>query len=76
MSFFNYTFNNWKNTPDGVFDRYTRLVQQLGKSLHLIRDEIVRWRKILEEPYNVNSVRQLSLSVTLVLPVVPVAPFV
>jgi hypothetical protein len=27
------------------------MVQQVGKSLHLIRDEIVRWRDILEVPY-------------------------
>jgi hypothetical protein len=27
------------------------LVQRVGKSLHLIRDEIARWRKILEDPY-------------------------
>jgi len=27
------------------------LVQQVGKSLHLIRDEVARWREILEIPY-------------------------
>jgi hypothetical protein len=27
------------------------LVQQVGKSLHLIKDEMIRWRKILEEAY-------------------------
>ena len=27
------------------------MVQQVGKSLHLIWDEVVRWRKILDEPY-------------------------
>jgi hypothetical protein len=26
-------------------------VHQLGKSLHLIRDEIAHWRDILEVPY-------------------------
>jgi hypothetical protein len=26
-------------------------VQQVGKSLHLIRDEIARWREILDVPY-------------------------
>ena len=29
----------------------TDMVQQVGKNLHFIRDEIVRWRKILEVPY-------------------------
>jgi hypothetical protein len=28
-----------------------RVVQQVGKSLHLIMDEIARWRKILDKPY-------------------------
>jgi len=27
------------------------MMLQVGKSLHLIREELVRWRKILEEPY-------------------------
>jgi len=27
------------------------VVQQVGKSLHLISDAIVRWRKILDEPH-------------------------
>jgi hypothetical protein len=30
---------------------YSNLVQSVGKSLHLIRDEIRRWRIILEVPY-------------------------
>lgn len=28
-----------------------KLVQQLGKSLHEISDEITTWRKVLEVPY-------------------------
>jgi hypothetical protein len=28
-----------------------KLVQYLGNSLHEIRDEITRWREILEVPY-------------------------
>ena len=40
-----------KNTHEGVFDRLLKLVQQLGKSLHEISDEITAWRKILEVPY-------------------------
>jgi len=27
------------------------MVQQVGKSFHLIRDEMVRWRKVLDSPY-------------------------
>ncbi len=27
------------------------MVQQVGKSLHLIRNEIARWMKIIEENY-------------------------
>ena len=30
---------------------WIKLVQQVGKSLHPIADEIARWRKILEMPY-------------------------
>jgi len=26
-------------------------MMQVGKSLHLIRGEIVRWREVLKEPY-------------------------
>ena len=26
------------------------MVRQVGKSLHLVSDEIARWRKILESP--------------------------
>ena len=42
-----------KNTLLGVNRVFgiTDVVQQLGKNLHLIGDEIVRWRKILEVPY-------------------------
>jgi hypothetical protein len=29
----------------------TDVVHQMGKSLHSIRDEIVRWGKILDVPY-------------------------
>jgi len=38
------------------------LVQQVGKSLHLIRDEIARWRTMLEIPYReyLSSIMQLS----------------
>ena len=28
-----------------------QVVQQVGKSLHQITDEIARWRKVLEKPY-------------------------
>jgi len=27
------------------------MVQRVGESLHHIRDELVRWRKVLEIPY-------------------------
>lgn len=27
------------------------VMQQISKNLHPIRDEMVRWKKILEEPY-------------------------
>jgi DNA invertase Pin-like site-specific DNA recombinase len=31
-----------------------QMVQQVGKSLHLIRDEVIRWRKVLKNPYQEN----------------------
>lgn len=32
-------------------NRILKVGQQVGKSLHLISDEVVRWRALLEIPY-------------------------
>ena len=45
-----------------------QLVQQVGKSLHLFRNEIARWRKILEEPYSEYQLSRKELGVTIMLP--------
>jgi hypothetical protein len=39
------------NKKDAEASDLARLVQQVGKSLHQIRDEIARWRVILDVPY-------------------------
>ncbi len=40
-----------KGTFENVPHLLLFVVQQLGKNLHLISDEVARWRKILEVPY-------------------------
>ena len=40
-------------------------MRQVEKSLHLIRDEVARWRKILDEPYREYLVSKYEVGVTL-----------
>ncbi len=47
-----------------IKDRFL-LLQQAGKSLHHIRDEITHWREILEIPYQESILRKEEAGVPL-----------